>query len=350
MLKVHACRPRLGRRLALWGTLAAALWLSAGHAPAGETLDRVRAARVVRCGVSDGLPGFAVRGVDGRWSGMDVDFCRAVAAAVLGDPERTAFVPTTAAARFPLLKSRQIDILVRRTTWTLAREEAMQVHFAGTLFFDGQAFMVRRGGPVRSLEDLDGRTVCVVKETTHAEHLEDFLRARRMSCRILAGESRVGALEAYRRGECDAYSGDASALAALRALEPDGAAGDVILPERISKEFMGPVVNHGDEQWLTVVRWVLFALIEAEEQGVTQADARRLRGTGAGASRAALMDQAPGRALGLAGDWAGRVVESVGNYGEMFERHVGRLSPLGLERGLNRLWKEGGLMYAPPFR
>jgi general L-amino acid transport system substrate-binding protein len=332
--------------------MVAAAGLLAEEAFAGDTLVRVRSAGVVRCGVSDGLPGFAVKDAEGRWSGMDVDFCRAVAAAVLGDSQRTAFIPLTSSARFPVLKSKQIDLLVRRTTWTFGREAGLQVFFAGTLCYDGQGFMVPRKSSARTLKDLDGASICVVKGTTHEQHLEDHFKAQELTCRPYVGETRPVLQQAYLKGECSAYTGDASALAAMRMQLPDGADEHVILPGLISKEPLGVVVNRGDEEWFTIVRWVLFALIEAEERGVTQANVHKLRDTTAAPALAAFLGKTPGpeKALGLSADWVTRIVESVGNYGEVYERNVGRQSLLQIDRGLNRLWKDGGLMYSPPFR
>jgi general L-amino acid transport system substrate-binding protein len=323
-----------------------------GLVSAGSTLERVRSAGAVRCGISEGLAGFAAKNADGRWSGMDVDFCRAVAAAVLGDPEKVAFVPLTASARFPVLKSRQIDLLVRRTTWTFGREASLHVHFAGTLYYDGQRFMVPHNSPVQALKDLNGATICAVKGTTHEQHLMDTFQAQGLTCRVLVGETRSSAWQAYQHGECAAFTGDTSALAAMRTLSPGGSAADRILPSAISKEPLGPVVNTGDEEWFAIVKWVLFALIEAEEKGVTRANVRQLRDSTPDPAMAEFLGRTPGpgKALGLAPDWVTRVVESVGNYGELYERHLGGQSPFKLDRGLNRLWKDGGLMYSPPFR
>jgi len=328
------------------------MWVLPSLVSAGNTLERVRSAGVVRCGVNEGLAGFATKNADSRWSGMDVDFCRAVAAAVVENSEKVSFVPLIASARFPVLKSRQIDLLVRRTTWTFGREAGLQVHFAGTLYYDGQTFMVPRNGPVRAVKDLNGATICMVKATTHEQNLADYFKAHGMIYHALVGETRTSALEAYEKGECAAFTGDASALAAMRMLAPKGSAADRILPVFISKEPLGPVVNRGDEEWFTIVKWVLFALIEAEEQGVTRANVRELRDSTSDPALAEFLGRTPGpgKALGLAADWVTRVVESVGNYGEIYERHLGGQSPFKLDRGLNRLWKDGGLMYSPPFR
>ena len=351
MVMDRRCRIRWAT-VALWAALVAVVGEGARPALAGDTLERVRSTGVVRCGVHNGLVGFAAPSEEGRWSGMEVDFCRAVAAAVLGNADKTVLVPTLASARFPLLKSRQVDVLLRRTTWTLGREAAFEVHFAGILFYDGQSFLVPREGPVRAVEDLDGATICLVKGTTHERHLADHFRARGMAYRLAMADSHSAAVEAYRRGECTALTGDASALALVASTSGPGIAGDRVLPGFIAKEPLGPVVNRGDEEWLTIVRWVLFALIEAEERGVTRERARELRAATRDPGLAAFLGEppGPGKSLGLADDWVLRVVESVGNYGEIFARHLGAESPAHLERGLNRLWRDGGLLYAPPFR
>jgi general L-amino acid transport system substrate-binding protein len=337
-------------------TAVCAAAAAAGFLPeavsAGETLARVRSAGVVRCGVNDGLPGFAVKDEAGRWSGMNVDFCRAAAAAVLGDPGKVDFIPLIPSARFPVLKSKKIDLLVRSTTWTFAREAGLEVQFAGVLYYDGQSFMVPRSSPARTLQDLNGATICVVKGTTHELNLADHFGARGMTGRSLMEESNQSAWQAYRDGRCTALTGDASALAAMRLQAAEAADAHLILPFRISKEPLGPVVNRGDEEWFTIVRWVLFALIEAEERGITRANVRKARESADDPALAAFLGKTsgPGKALGLSADWVTRVLESVGNYAEIYERHLGRQSPLQLERGLNRLWKDGGLMVSPPFR
>lgn len=342
----------LSRSFLLPLAAVAAAGLLAGEIFAADTLMRVRSTGVVRCGVSDGLPGFAVKDAQGRWSGMDVDFCRAVAAVVLGDAQKTAFIPLISSARFPELKSKRIDLLVRRTTWTFAREAGLQVFFTGTLHYDGQGFMVPRKGAARTPKELNGATICVVKGTTHEQHLEDYFKAQGLTYRPWVGETRLILQQAYLRGECSALTGDASALAAMRMQLPGEGEDHVILPILISKEPLGVAVNRSDEEWFTIVRWVLFALIEAEERGVTQANVHKLRDTTDAPALAVFLGKTPGpeKALGLSADWVTRIVESVGNYGEIYERNVGRQSQLQLDRGLNRLWKDGGLMYSPPFR
>ncbi|HMA12096.1 MAG TPA: amino acid ABC transporter substrate-binding protein [Steroidobacteraceae bacterium] len=338
----------LGLRIAFF---ALACWLAGPPALAGATLDDVRARGLLRCGVSEGIPGFSIQDASGRWKGLDVDFCRAVAAAVLGSPEKVRFVPLKASARFPALRAGKIDLLVRNTTWTLMREAALGVQFPAVLFYDGQGFMVPASARVKAPADLANQTVCVEKGTTHEKRLMQYFGARGLKVKALVVDSAVAVAQAYFSGRCAAYTSDASQLAAMRLKAPGGAHAHVILPERISKEPLGPVVLDGDTQWVTLVRWILFGLIRAEEAGFTQDKVKegiwsRLDQTGQ-----VIVDRRDvlGMALGLSGDWAARTIMAVGNYGEMYERNVGKASGLGIDRGLNRLWLHGGLMYAPPF-
>ena len=338
---------RAGAWLAVFGFL-----LTAWPAWAGPTLTGVRSKGVVRCGVSEGIPGFSMPGADGRWTGMDADFCRAVAAVALGNPEKVDFVPLTAAGRFPALKNGRIDLLARNTTRTLGREANLGTEFAGTLYYDGQALLVPAGAAVERPEDLNGRTICVAKGSTHEVNLADYFRLRRLSYTPVVVDSIVQADSKLARGECAAVTSDASALEILRRQWQGGTGSYRLLPERISKEPFGPVVNRGDEQWLTLVRWVLYALVEAEERGITRANVRAVLDATADPAVQAFLSS-PGDysvALGVKPGWVVRAVQSVGNYGEMFERNLGRQSSLNIDRGHNRLWTEGGLMYAPPFR
>jgi general L-amino acid transport system substrate-binding protein len=321
-------------------------------AQAGETLDAVRSRGQLRCGVSEGIAGFSERDASGRWTGLDVDFCRAVAAAVLGDAGKAAFVPLKASARFPALQADKIDLLLRNTTWTLGREAGLKLQFPGILFYDGQAFMVPKKANVRGVADLNGATICVEKGTTHVQNLADYFGARGMKVTPLILDSSADVAAAFFSDRCRAYTSDASQLSAVRLGAPGGPHSFDILPERISKEPLGPVVRRGDDDWATLVRWVLFALIAAEEAGITRENIavtfketrdpllRRIFGIDAGF----------GKALGVRDDWAVLAVKAVGNYGEIFERNIGRESALKLDRGLNRLWTQGGLMYAPPMR
>jgi general L-amino acid transport system substrate-binding protein len=331
--------------------LLAAAW-AAAPADAADTLTQIRARGTLRCGVSEGIPGFSMKGASGQWAGLDADFCRAVAAAALGDPGKVTFLPLRASARFPALQSRAVDLLARNTTWTLAREAGLDVQFPGVLFYDGQAFMVPTASAVKSLAHLKGATICVEKGTTHEGNLAQYFEGRGIAVTPLVMDSASAAADAFFAGRCGVYSSDASQLAAAASRAPAGRAFR-ILPERISKEPLAPVVRSGDDAWLTLVRWVLFVLVAAEEQGITQESLRATREPG----RDTLVRRTLGAAdaelakgLGTDPDWAVRVVLSVGNYGEMFERNVGAKSPLKLERGANRPWTRGGLMYAPPMR
>ncbi|WP_248324301.1 MULTISPECIES: amino acid ABC transporter substrate-binding protein [unclassified Caballeronia] len=332
--------------------LAALLMLAlpaASLAAGSETLAQIEARGALRCGVSEGIAGFSAQDASGRWTGMDADFCRAVAAAALGDPDKVAFVPLRTSARFPALRTRRIDLLARNTTWTLLREGTLGVQFAGVLFYDAQAFMVWTKNPIRASSSLNGATVCVLRDTSSEGNLSTYAEANALDIKPLVVGS-VDALErAFLEGQCSASTGDASLLAALQARAPGGASSVVILPERISREPLGPVVRDDDSAWLTVVRWVLFTLIAAEELGVTRANhVERMRDPRV--ARALVPDAAVTTMLGLKPGWTARALNSAGNYGEMFDRNLGSASPLQMKRGLNDSWTRGGLMYAPPMQ
>jgi len=319
---------------------------------AGETADGVRARGRLRCGVSEGIAGFSVKEASGRWTGLDADFCRAVAAAVLGDPEKVEFKPLKASERFPALNSRAVDLLARNTTWTMSREVLLGIRFAGVLFHDAQGFMVRANSGVRTAGDLKGATICVVKGTTHHEQVIDYFAARGHKIEPLVIESGPGAADALFEGKCRAFTSDISQLAAARLRAPGGPQAFSILPERISKEPLGPAVRRGDDDWYMTVRWVLFALIAAEELGITRSnvEATMTPAHSATMGRVLEYEKPYARALGLRADWMTRVIKAGGNYGELFERNVGSQSALKLERGMNQPWTKGGLMYAPPLR
>jgi len=335
-------------RLLLAGALALLACLATVQpVAAGVTIEQVKSRRTLRCGVSEGVPGFSIKDSAGRWSGLDTDICRAVAAAALGDPRKVTFVPLRASARFPALQLGSIELLARNTTWTLSREAGLKVVFAGVSFYDAQAFMVQATSKVTSASELKGATVCVEKGTTHERNLVEHFAALG-GVKPLVIDSGAEITKAFFAGRCEAYTSDTSQLAATRLRAPAGRAVR-ILPERISREPLAPAVRGGDDDWLTLVRWVLFALILAEEDGFTQAKARAGAGTPA-VRRALDVGGEIGKALGAEPDWALRAVQSVGNYGEVFERNLGQGSALKLERGLNRLWSKGGLMYAPPMR
>jgi len=314
---------------------------------AAEVLNGVKARGQLRCGISEGVPGFSEHDADGRWRGFDVDFCRAVAAAVLGDPDKVELVPLLASARFPALQTRRIDLLLNNTTWTLTREAVLRVQFPGILFYDGQGFLVPAG--IATLVDLDGASICVERGTTHQRNLKTYFAAKGWSVKPLIIDSAPEAAAALFAGRCRAYTSDASLLAAMRLRASDRDA-FLILPERISREPFSPAVWGGDPAWSTVIRWVLNVLILAEEHGVTRdnLDAVVAENTNLLVRRTADEGNVIGRAMGIEPGWATRALRAVGNYGEMYERNIGRDSPLKIERGLNRLWNQGGLHYAPP--
>jgi len=330
--------------------LAAGLTVSV-HA--GEVLDSIKARDELRCGVSEGIAGFSEQDATGQWRGLDADFCRAVAAAVLGDAKKVSFVPLKSSTRFPALKARKIDLLVRNTTWTLAREATLNVQFPVILFYDGQGFMVPKAAHIAKAADLKGTTVCVEKGTTHEDNLLEYFDALGLSVTPLVIDSASEVAAAFFAGRCKAYTSDASQLAAVRLRAPGGPDAFRILPERISKEPLAPVVLGGDQQWITLVRWVLYTLILAEEHGITRDNVatkwpamkqRKLKDWKLSGGN----DINFGLLMGASETWGMHVIAAVGNYAEMYDRNVGRDSPLKIERGLNRLWNEGGLMYAPP--
>ena len=340
------------RKLILKLAVAAAVAVPFITAHAGADLDAVKARGILRCGVSGEVPGFSEVDAAGRWQGMDVDFCRALAAAVLGDAEKVKFVPLKASKRFPALQSKTIDLLVRNTTWTLSREVLLKVQFPAVLYYDGQAFMVTKAKRVKSLKDLNGATICVEKGTTHESRLLDSFAMRDMTAKPLVVDSAREVAEAFFAGKCAAYSSDASQLAAVRSRAPDGAKRYVILPERISKEPIGPVIRSGDQEWATLVGWIRHVLVAAEEFGVTRDNvgslAEKMKHRRHAWQLVSGEDDWLARTLGISGNWAQRAIGAGGNYGEIYERNLGGASPLDIERGLNRLWTQGGLMYAPP--
>ena len=332
-----------------FGTLAAA-GLSAGVAAAG-TLDDVKANGELKCGVSTGLVGFAAPDANGRWDGFDVAVCRAIAAAVLGDPEAVSFTPTTGKTRFTALASGEVDVLARNTTWTFSRDVDLKFTFVGVNYYDGQGFMVPKELGVASAKDLDGATVCIQTGTTTELNLADFFRSNNISYEPVPIETNAEAQQQYLAEACDVYTTDASGLAATRATFEDADA-HVLLPEIISKEPLGPLVRHGDDNWGDIVRWTLNALITAEELGVTSANlAEMANGTNNPEINRLLGSEGDlGGMLGLDKDWAMRAIAAGGNYGEIFEKNIGEATPIGLARGLNAQWTQGGLIYSPPFR
>ena len=332
-------------------SLAAAFALCAAGAALAGTLDDVKKRGSLNCGVSTGLPGFAAPDDKGEWRGFDVDVCRAVAAAALGDPKAVKFTPLTTKNRFPALAAGEIDMLSRNTTWTFSRDVNLKFEFTGVNYYDGQGFMVRKALGVKSAKELGGASVCIQTGTTTELNLADFFRANGMKYEPITIETNAEARAGYEAGRCDVYTTDASGLASTRAVLKDPKA-HAILPEIISKEPLGPLVRHGDNQWGDLVRWVLNAIIIAEEKGVTAANADAMMTASKDPEVRRLLGSEGeyGKMLGLPKDWAARAIKAVGNYGEIFERHIGPKTKIGLERGLNQLWSRGGILYAPPFR
>ncbi|MBR9838520.1 MAG: amino acid ABC transporter substrate-binding protein [Rhodobacteraceae bacterium] len=325
--------------------------LAAGAAGAA-TLDDVKARGSLNCGVSTGLTGFSAPDANGVWQGFDVAVCRAVAAAVLGDPMAVEFVPTTGQTRFTALASGEIDVLARNTTWTFSRDVDLKFEFIGVNYYDGQGFMVPKALGVSSAKELDGATVCIQTGTTTELNLADFFRVNNISYEPVPIETNAEAQQQYLAGACDVYTTDASGLAATRA-SFEAPSDHVILPEIISKEPLGPLVRHGDSEWGDIVRWTLNALVAAEEYGVTSANIGELSaapGNNPEINRLLGTEGELGAMFGLEADWAKKAIMANGNYGEIFEKTIGENTPIGLSRGLNAQWTEGGLLYSPPFR
>ncbi len=332
------------------GTAAA---LVSVQAHAGKDLDNIKKRGEIICGVNTGLAGFSAADSQGKWSGLDVDVCRSVAAAILKDSEKVRYVPLTAQQRFTALQSGEIDILARNTTWTLNRDASLGMHFAGVTFYDGQAFMVPTALKVKSAKQLKGATVCVQSGTTTELNMTDYSRANKLDLKPVVFEKLEAATAAYVSGRCQAYTTDASGLASIRAKETPKPDDHVILPELISKEPLGPAVRRGDDDLFAIVKWVGYALLEAEELGITQANVDQMKKDSKNPSVMRVLGggtEDTGKNLGLDKEWAYRAIKAVGNYGEQFERHVGPKTAIGLPRGNNELWSNGGLMYAPPVR
>ncbi|WP_370454958.1 amino acid ABC transporter substrate-binding protein [Hahella sp. KA22] len=317
---------------------------------ADGTLDAVKKKGFVQCGVSTGLPGFSNPDDKGNWMGLDVDLCRAVAAATLGDASKVKYIPLTAKERFTALQSGEIDLLSRNTTWTLTRDGSLGLNFAGVNYYDGQGFLVSKDLGVKSAKELDGAAVCIQAGTTTELNLADYFREFGMKYQPVVFDTSDQTVKGFEAGRCDVLTSDQSQLYALRIQlsNPDKA---MVLPEVISKEPLGPVVRQGDDQWFNIVKWSLFAAITAEELGVSSDNADKMKSsTNPNVQRLLGTEAGQGKNLGLDDAWAFNIVKQVGNYGEMFERNVGKSSPLGIERGLNALWTKGGLQYAPPIR
>ncbi len=322
-----------------------------GPAQAGATLDAVKQRGVLHCGAHNGLRGFGAPNDKGEWSGLDVDFCRALAAALFGDASKVKFSPLTAKERFTALQSGEIDVLARNTTWTLSRDTGLGFDFVGVNYYDGQGFMVRESLGVKSALELNGAAVCVQTGTTTELNLTDYFRTNNMELKPVVFEKSEEAVAAYDEGRCDAFTTDASGLAAERSVLKNPAE-HVILPEIISKEPLGPLVRHGDNDWEDIVRWTLNAMVIAEEFDITSENVDKVKAESANPEIRRLLSVEGDMAqqLKVDPDWAYNIIKQVGNYGESFERNVGEKTPLQLARGLNQLWSKGGLLYAPPVR
>jgi len=330
--------------------LAVAAVLGFSASASAQTLNTVKQRGSLICGVTQGLPGFSSPDDRGNWTGLDVDLCRAIAVAIFNDPNKVKFTPLSTKDRFTALQSGEIDVLARNSTWTLARDTSLGLNFAAVNYYDGQGFMVRKSLKINSALELNGASVCTQTGTTTELNLADYFRANKMKYEVLALATADETIKAYDGGRCDVFTTDVSQLYAEK-LKLTNANDHIILSEVISKEPLGPVVRHGDDQWFDIVKWVHFAMVNAEELGVSaktldealksdKPDVKRLVGT----------EGNYGEQLGLTKDWAVRIIKAVGNYGEVFERNVGSGSKLGIARGLNNLWTKGGIQYAPPIR
>ncbi len=323
--------------------------LTAGGASA-QTLQTVKDRDALKCGVNTGLPGFASQNDQGEWQGLDVDYCKAIAAAVFGDPSKVQYSPLSAVQRFPALQNSEVDVLARNTTWTMDRDTTLGLTFAGVNYYDGQGFMVKKELNVSSALELSGATVCVQSGTTTELNLADFFRTNNMEYNPVVIESQSDVNSAYDSGRCDVLTTDASGLAASR-LEMGSPDDHAILPEIVSKEPLGPAVRQGDAEWFNVVKWTHYALLNAEELGVTQANVDEMTESENPEIRRLLgKDNNFGESIGLSQDWVVNIIKAVGNYGEIFERNIGVDTPLKIQRGQNALWTKGGLQYGMPIR
>ena len=332
------------------GIMGGAVLAMAAGAASAATLDDVKAKGHIQCGVSQGLPGFSNPDSAGNWSGLDVDFCKGMAAAIFGDASKVQFTPLSAKERFTALQSGEVDILSRNTTWTMSRDTQLGLNFAVVNYYDGQGFMVRKSMNINSALQLSGAAICTNTGTTTELNVADYFRANNMDYELVAFEKADEVVAAYDAGRCDVYTTDQSGLYAqrLKLTNPDE---HIVLPEIISKEPLGPAVRQGDDQWLNIMKWTHFAMLEAEEFGVTQANVDEMKNSdNPGIKRLLGTEGEFGTAVGLSNDWAYQVIKAVGNYGEVFDRNVGPDTPLAISRGVNALWSKGGLQYAPPVR
>lgn len=316
----------------------------------GDTLKVVKERGHLICGVSQGLPGFSNTDDKGQWQGIDVDFCRAVATAIFSDKDKVKFIPLSAKERFTALQSGEIDVLARNTTWTFVRDTTLGLDFIGTLYYDGQGFMIRKDLGITSVNQLNGATICTTTGTTTELNIADYFTTRNLAYEVVTFEKSDESVAAYEAGRCDVYSTDKSGLYAYSLQLKDKSA-HMILPEIISKEPLGPVVRQGDDQWANIVRWTLFAIINAEELGVAQTNIEKMNGSNnPSIKRFVGKNGGFGEKIGLKNDWSYQIIRQVGNYQEIFDRNLGEKTPLKVERGINHLWTEGGIVYAPPFR
>ena len=341
----------LNKVKAMAAIVAAMGAIMAAPAHAGKTIDAIKARGQVICGVNPSLPGFAAADSQGNWAGLDVDVCKAVAATLLGDASKVKWTPLNASQRFAALQSGEIDVLSRNTTWTLTRDASLGLNFTGTTYYDGQGFMVTKKSKITSAKQLKGATVCVQSGTTTEKNLADYSKAMKLNMKPVVFETQEATNKAYFTGRCQVYTTDASGLASVRNKEATKPDDHLILPELISKEPLGPSVRRGDDEWFAIVKWVVYALLEAEEYGITQANVDQMKSsTDPVVMRILGTSEDTGKLLGLDKEWAYRAIKAVGNYGEVFERNVGPKSALKLPRGANNQWNKGGLMYAPPVR
>lgn len=335
--------------------LAAGLGIAATTAAqaqtvASATLDSVKSKGFVQCGVTEGVPGFSQPDANNVWAGLEVDYCRALAAAIFNDPNAVRYTPLTSQERFTALSAGEIDVLSRTTTWTMSRDTQLGIKFVGTMFYDGQGFMVRKADGITSALELSGAAVCIESGTTTELNAADFFAANNMEFNTVVFVGQGEVVKAYEDGRCDVFTTDSSALAAERstfAIPED----HIILPEIISKEPLGPLVRQGDDGWFNITRWTYYALLEAEELGVTQSNVDEMLGSDNPAVKRLLGVEGDfGTPMGLTKDWAYQIIKHLGNYSEIYERHVGPSTPIGLARGLNALWRDGGIQYSPPIR
>lgn len=338
------------RKLCSLTALFGALLMLPAALTAATTLEAVQQNGFVKCGVNTGLSGFSNADKDGKWTGLDVDFCRGVAAAVLGDASKVRYIPLTAKERFTALQSAEVDLLSRNTTWTLTRDSSLGINFAGVIYYDGQGFMVSRKLGVKSALELDGAAVCILSGTTTELNLADYFRTNKMQYQPVVFDTSDQTVKGFESGRCDVLTSDQAQLYGqrIKLSKPEDA---IVLPEIISKEPLGPLVRQGDDAWFNIVKWTLYAMLNAEEMGIDSSNIEQARNTTNPAVKRLLgLEGIRGKGLKLSDDWAYNIIKQVGNYAEIFERNLGQGSPLKIKRGLNALWKDGGLQYGPPVR